>query len=107
MPPTYGVVPQLMKTLTFSEPGTLTLVPCTGDWTVEFIRHKKRTAHVIADKYMVTVTAIQEYRTEWEKLQKWEIITVKFEDDPKIVEHFEVEVKVSQVCSHILYYVYH
>ena len=92
MPPTDKIISELLKTLTFLEPGTLTLIPCTDDWTVEFIRYKKRTAYIIDDKYMVTVTAVQEYRTAWEKLPNLESVTVKFEDNPELTEHFEVEV---------------
>ena len=84
-----------MKILAFSEPGTLSLIPCADEWTIEFIRHKKRTAYVLEDKYMVTVTAIREYRTEWEKLEKGEMVTVKFEDNPELLEHFEVEVRMT------------
>ena len=103
LPPSDGVVPQLVKTLAFSEPGTLTLVPCTNEWTIEFIRHKKRTAYVLEDKYMVTVTAIKEYRTDWENLERGEMVTVKFEDDPKLIEHFEVEVRQqNDVCSQLI-----
>ena len=63
------------------------------------MRHKKRTAYVIDDKYMVTVTAIQEYFTHWQKLPKGKTITVNFEDLP---EHCEVEVS-NQLKRVIIY----
>ena len=88
----YGIANRLLQSLTLLKPGTLEFIPCTNDWNVEFIRHKKRTAYVIDDKYMVTITAIQEYRTDWEKLAKGQAVTVNFDH---LAEHSEVEVSIA------------
>ena len=90
----YSTVDRLLQNLTIPKPGLLEFTPCTDDWTVEFIRHKKRTAYVIDNKCMVTITAIQEYRTDWEKLLKGQAVTVNFND---ISEHFEVEVSTASI----------
>ena len=100
--PLYGVAHRLFQSLRIAKPGTLEFIPCADDWNVEFIRHKKRTAYVIDDECMVTITAIQEYRTDWEKLPKGKAVTVNFNDFP---EHIEVEVNtaVNHITHHSVF----
>lgn len=54
-----------------------------------FLRRKRKMAYNLDQKYMVTVSHIQEYRTDWEKLPKGKVITVRPENFTK--PHIEVE----------------
>ena len=58
--PEYRVVEQLLKTVSLSDGDTISLVMATDEWSVNFIRHKKREVYRIDDKYIATVTDIRE-----------------------------------------------
>ena len=62
--PEYETVQQLLRTISLSDPdrATITLVPSTEDWSVNFIRHKKRETYRLDENYLVTITAIREYQ---------------------------------------------
>ena len=41
--PLHDVARRLFQSLRILKPGTLEFIPCTDNWNVEFMRHKKRT----------------------------------------------------------------
>ena len=88
--PLFGVTQRMLREVSFSEPGTLRLIPCTEEWNINFIRHKKRTPYVLEGKYLTTVSCVGEY-TVGMKHPKWRPITIKLQDCTK---HTEVEVRV-------------
>lgn len=94
--PLYPLVQRLFETITFTDPTvpTVTLVPCTEEWAVSFIRRKKRTMYILDGKYMVTVSSIQEYRPKWENLDKGDVVSV----EPYYGKHTEVEVMLKDTC---------
>ena len=87
--PLSGVTQRMLTEVSFSEPGTLRLIPCTKEWNVNFIRHKKRTSYVLDEKYITTVSSVDEYTVDM-KHPKWKPITIKPED---YSNHTEVEVR--------------
>ena len=95
--PHYRPVKRLLKTVTYSDPGTLTFVASAQDWTVNYIRHKVRKGYVVDDKYIVTVSNVREYRVDWEKLDPDSLLTVKPED---YETHSEVEVRSNVVLPY-------
>ena len=93
--PLFEIVQRLLENITIQSPQTLQLKPCTEQWNVHFIRHKKRRTYVtdgkymVADgKYMVTNTIVGEYIVR-KNIPKHRIITVRPED---YKTHVEVEV---------------
>ena len=86
--PLFDIVQRLLENITIQSPQTLQLKPCTEQWNVHFIRHKKRRTYVTDGKYMVTKTIVGEYAVR-KNIAKDTIITVRPED---YKEHVEVEV---------------
>ena len=92
--PEYNLVERLVKTVSLSDPeeATITLVTRTDEWSVNFIRHKKREAYRIDDKFIVTVTDIRECQFEREELHTCVAVTPDRYRDL----HTEIEVRT---CS--------
>ena len=92
--PQYSTVNHLIRTLTLSSPDndTISFVPKTEEWNVDFIRHKKRHTYVLDDKYMVTVSSIRECRIDWTRARSDEILDVT--PDLYNETHTEIEVGV-------------
>ena len=82
-PELYRVVDQLLKTVSYDPDNkTVSLQPKTGNWSVNFIRHKKREAYVVDDKLLLTITAIREYKDPPSK--------ISLSPDHKTDPHIEV-----------------
>ena len=62
-PELYEVVQHLLRTVSYDvDEGKLTLQPRADEWSVNFIRHKKREAYRIDEKLLLTITSIREYQ---------------------------------------------
>ena len=79
-----------MKTLSLSDPDTITLKTNTDDWSVNFIRHKKREAYNIDDKHVLTVTEIRECQLEDKPQNEF----VSMHPDCYVEPHTEIEVHI-------------
>ena len=92
--PLYSTVNCFMKTLTLSNPdgSSISFVAKMKDWNVHFIRHKRRRAYVLGNKYMVTISHVQECVPKWTRAINDELFNVT----PKLfnVSHTEIEVWV-------------
>ena len=99
--PQYNTVNRLIRTLTLSSPDdcTITFVPKTEEWNVDFIRHKKRCTYVLDDKYMVTVSSIRECKVDWPRARSDEILDVT----PDLYDETHTEIEV-WVCPHSALY---
>ena len=95
--PEYEVVKRLLKTVSLPNPdeATISLVTRSENWNVNFIRHKKKEAFHVDEKYLVSVTHIRECQFEKEPSNEYVSITPDRYND----EHIEVEVNLEYVHS--------
>ena len=85
--PQLSVVQEVLKTLTFSKSESFTVIPFTTNWTIHFIRYKKKRSYILDEKYLITVTSIK--NTKPNQILEGQQITIDLGDVP---EHTEVEV---------------
>ena len=95
--PEYELVKRLAETVSLSDPeeATITLVTNTDEWSVNFIRHKKRGAYRIDDKFIVTVTDIRECQFKRQPLNTLVSVTPEFYCE----SHTETEVRTCTLSS--------
>ena len=87
--PYFKIIQDMVKTVSSTVPEQLSLVPYTGEWSVNLIRHKKRTSFLLDDTYMATISCITELDTRPEGCQAGDVVTLNLSEK----EHWEVEVK--------------
>ena len=83
------MVENLIRTLSLSDAdkGIITLQTYTDDWSVNFIRHKKREAYCVDDKHVLTVTFVRECQLE--KQPRNELVSIH--PDYYCEPHTEIE----------------
>ena len=84
------MVEQLVNTLSLSDPdnGSISLQTNADDWSVYVIRHKKRKTYLMDNKYILTVTVVQECKLSHQPLNTVVELTPDFYSEP----HTEIEV---------------
>ena len=94
--PEYSVVQRLLKTVSHDpEKEAITFLQSRSDeWSVNFVRHKKREAYCITDKLLLTITAIREYKVDTYTVDKDDVLTLS--PGPNDSLHYEIE--VNNVC---------
>ena len=93
----FKTIQEIVKTVSVTDSGELTLVPYTNNWTVQFIRHKRRFSYVLGpeDIHMVTASQITELEVNHETCKAGDLQTISLKGCENI--HWEVEVRVSSV----------
>ena len=95
----YEEVRRLVDTVSLTDPvdGTISLVPKTEAWSVNFIRHKKRETYVMNNKHMVTINSIEECTLNWPNTEENKLESVTPDHYENL--HTEIEVHVGNVCD--------
>ena len=97
----FTIIQEMVRMVSAAVPGELTLVPCTNNWTVEFIRHKRRSSYILApdNMHMVTVSHITEHEVKCGACQAGDQLPISLNGSEN--NHWEVEVYISfisQMC---------
>ena len=100
--PEYSVVQRLLKTVSHDpEKEAITFLQSRSDeWSVNFVRHKKREAYCITDKLLLTITAIREYKVDTYTVDKDDVLTLS--PGPNDSLHYEIEVNKINNFAHRL-----
>ena len=100
--PEYSVVQQLLKTVSHDpeKEAIMFLQSRSDEWSVNFVRHKKREAYCITDKLLLTITAIREYKVDTYTVDKDDVLTLS--PGPNDSLHYEIEVNKINNFAHRL-----
>eukprot|EP00731_Ephydatia_muelleri_P026081 Em0018g181a len=87
----FTIIQEMVRMVSAAVPGELTLVPCTNNWTVEFIRHKRRSSYILApdNMHMVTVSQITEHEVKCGACQAGDQLPISLNGSEN--NHWEVE----------------
>ncbi len=81
-------------------PGKFDFVALTRQWSVTFIRNKKRTSYVIDGKYITSISEVREHTVKGSSQN--DTYTVNLQD---CEQHYEIEVCINPYgmvkCSHL------
>ena len=101
------MVQRLLKTVSHGpeKEAIMFLQSRSDEWSVNFVRHKKREVYCITDKLLLTITAIREYKVDTYTVDKDDVLTLS--PGPNDSLHYEIEVNkiitLHTVCSYCYY----
>ena len=94
--PLDAITSSLLSHVSLNAKGDLQLVPHTRDWTVSYIRHKKREAFHLTSNSVMSISEIEEFQMKKTDMELDQLLVMKSRYNKK---HFEVEVSsITKTC---------